>query len=299
MMTVHNITTVEGLTLKDGNEYSEDCLSQLEDFFVNAPVGTLIADGEHKVLRINAALLEVLGFENEAQAQGKDVFSLFDAKVKKTFDEKISSDDDCVNNLVAVIRKHEGEDEEVYVDTNARFNDGKVVYSRWFVRPLRARVLPSTDRDVERDFLVLPEKAKQERFMLLNDFFENAPAGVHFVGLNGLILRSNMEEKKLLGYGDARDEYDGAHVSKIHWDKKKIEFLLTRLAESVPVIDEKAFMIKRDGSNFVARIYSGLRLKGGAFENTRCFLFADPDQDQEPVEMQAYTFPSFSDYQEA
>jgi PAS domain S-box-containing protein len=294
-----DIRTVEGQTLKGGGEYSEKYLSQLEDFFVNAPVGAMIVDANERVVRANATVLEMVGLPGEDRLRGRPVFDLFDGDLRARVAGALSPPGELVNNVRGVVRSSNGRTEPVLVDCNARFGESGTVYSRWFVRPVEARVLPSAEREVDRPLDGLSEDAKRERFRLLNDFFENAPVGVHFVGLNGLILRSNQREKELLGYGAVPAEYDGIHVSKIHWDKKKIELLLSRLAESVPVIDEKAFMLKKEGEIFVARIYSGLRLKGGAFENTRCFLFADANQSQQPVEMQEYTFPRFDDFGDA
>jgi PAS domain S-box-containing protein len=286
------IRTIEGLTLKDGKDFSPAYLSQLEDFFVNAPVGMMILDNDGAVMRMSGALLEMLGIDTEALVQGRDFASLFTGSAARDALAALTDSEMKANNVVAEIVRKDGGKEEVYLDINVEWQAEGISHSRWFVRPIRSRVLPSFERDADK-VLELPDDEQRRRFALLSDFFESAPAGVHFVGLNGLILKANMEEKRLLGYGETPEQYDGIHVSKIHWDKKKIELLLTRLAESVPVIDEKAFMHKKQGDIVVVRIYSGLRLKGGKFENTRCFLFADPDQNQEPVEMQEYTFPSF------
>lgn len=298
-----DIVTVEGQTLKGGNEYSPEYLGQLEDFFVNAPVGALIADKSGRILRANATVVELLGFRREQDAIGRAVYEFFEPGLRSELESSLNdasgkpSASTLANNVSSKIRNASGNTEPVWVDCNYKLTpSGQVEHSRWFVRPQAARVLPSLELDIEQPLDSLSESERRARFDVLNDFFEGAPIGVHFVGLNGLILRSNQREKELLGYGRVPREYDGIHVSKIHWDKKKIELLLSRLAESVPVIDEKAFMLRKGGEIFVARIYSGLRLKGGAFENTRCFLFADPEQNQEPVEMQEYTFPSFNDF---
>jgi PAS domain-containing protein len=294
---IADITTVEGTALQGGSEYSQAYLSQLEDFFVNAPVGAMILDANHRVVRANATLAELLGARGEAEIRGRSVTELFADDVAAQLVVALAAPGALLNNVRATLRSASGAGEPVVVDCNAQLGAGRIAYSRWFVRPAVARVLPSDEREVDDPLARLAEHDKRDRFALLNDFFENAPVGVHFVGLNGLILRSNQREKELLGYGDTPAEYDGIHVSKIHWDKKKIELLLSRLAESVPVIDEKAFMVKKTtGEIFIARIYSGLRLKGGAFENTRCFLFADANQDQQPVEMQDYTFPRFDEF---
>lgn len=286
------IKTIEGISLKTGKDFSPQYLSQLEDFFVNAPVGMMILNKDGRVLRMNGALLELLEIADEDLVKDRNYLDFFCEKRVQDYLKSLTDSELKVNNVVTSLNKIDGNSEQVYLDINVHWQNCEISHSRWFIRPVHSRVLPSFERDADT-ILELPQSEQNLRFELLNDFFENAPVGVHFVGLNGLILKSNIEEKRLLGYDKTPEQYDGIHVSKIHWDKKKIELLLTRLAESVPVIDEKAFMYGKDGTIAVMRIYSGLRLKGGKFENTRCFLFADPNQNQEPYEMQEYSFPNF------
>jgi PAS domain-containing protein len=286
------IKTVEGQLLHGGADYNPEYLVQLEDFFMNAPVGMLMCDAQGRVARANGAVIELCERADEAAVAGTPVLDLFGkAGLPQDVLRALAEPGFLANNVEMTLRTR-GSERAVLVDVNSVHAHGKLLASRWFVRPLpSAVVLPSVERDVDH-VLEAPDADRRARFAALQDFFDNAPVGVHFVGLNGIILRSNQQEKVLLGYGETPQEYDGIHVSRIHYDKRKIELLLTRLAESVPVIDEAAFVYKRDGSIAAVRIYSGLRLKGGKFENTRCFLFQDQDQSRKPERVQNFAFPS-------
>ena len=62
----------------------------------------------------------------------------------------------------------------------------------------------------------------------LNDFFEHASVGLHWLDPNGIILRANRADLTMLGY--APEEYIGHHVREFHVDRAGAEDMLARLA---------------------------------------------------------------------
>ena len=281
-------------------EYREENLEQLADFFEFAPVGMVLLDATGHVLRANIAALEVLKyFDARAEAVGIPFVELFvDAAVGREALAKVGASE-VVLHLKTKLRARGGEECEVLLDGNARVEGGVLRATRWFVRPgMVKKELPSARAVAASDdvAVTLARMSQEERdrcFDELNDFFDNAPVGVHFVGLNGIMMRANRAEVKLLGFADEPGGYIGRHVREIHHETAVVETLLERLVAGTPVIAHEAYLKKRDGSLQAVYIYSGLRLKGGKFQNTRCFLFQNPSPRRPPTEshVPGFTWP--------
>lgn len=280
----------------------DEQLQQLEDFFEHAPVGLQLGDVDGVIRRANVAQLELLGcFDDPTEYEAHPFQGFFAEPAQCRELIARTADGERLNNVEARLIRRDGKPLEVLLDASARIVDGDVRAIRWFTRPLLSETFPN---EVELwGALSEPGAAPQnqvgygreeqeparrrregstpaEKKMLLdelNDFFENGPGGVHFVGFNGHIMRANKAELELLGYLDAPDEYVGHPVRNIHANKAIVEELLRRLVEGLPVINFPARLIRRDGSLQPVVIYSGLRLKDGKFENTRCFLFENHD----------------------
>ena len=279
-----------------------ELLQQLEDFFEHAPVGLQLGEPDGVIRRANVAQLELLGyFDNPEEYEGHLFHDFFadEARCGELIDRATAGE--RLNNVVARLIRRGGEPVEVLLDVSARVVGGEARTIRWFTRPLLSEAFPN---EVElwgamsdpgawgqnqvgygREEVAPKTRrcedltSEQQRMLLdeLDDFFENGPGGVHFVGFNGHIMRANKAELELLGYQDAPDRYIGHPVRKIHSNKAIVEELLRRLVEGLPVINFPAKLIRKDGSLQPVIIYSGLRLKDGKFENTRCFLFENHD----------------------
>jgi PAS domain-containing protein len=276
-------------------EYREDTLEHLEDFFEFAPVGMHIVDGRGSIKRANIAEKELLGyFDNPSAFVGRpmadfcaDRADLRDILDRTSRGETVLNRHIDLNGAAGVVK--------VIVDVNANITDGALQSTRWFVRPETPKELPSAravqlSEDVADKIARMSEAEKAEWFDILNDFFDNAPVGVHFVGLNGVMMRANRAEVALLGYQDDPGSYIGCHVRHIHHETAVVESLLQRLVEGFPVISQPAYLKRRDKKLEAVLIYSGLRLKGGKFQNTRCFLFSDPSPSKPPSETHAHGF---------
>lgn len=287
-------------------------LQQLEDFFINAPVGLQITGPAGLVTSINSGAAQLLGVDR-TQAQSKSLaFRDFFADPTE-FDSIVTQlrAGQVVSNAATRLRRVDGSTVAALLDTSGRFRYDRMISIRWFIRgdlqsqvpgPAQnvavsgaagsnedAAIWGATLSSVDTEAAVNAMTASEQRARIeeLDDFFDNAPAGVHFVGFNGLILRANHAELALLGYAAEPENYVGKHVRDIHANKPTVEDLLRRLVEGEPVINFHAKLIRRDGEIEPVIIYSGLRLKDGRFENTRCFLFADNGADEDVLSSDA------------
>jgi PAS domain S-box-containing protein len=103
----------------------------------------------------------------------------------------------------------------------------------------------------------------------LNDFFENAPISLHWVGPDGIVLRANRAELELLGY--ARHEYVGRHIAEFHADRDAIEGILDRLRRGETLRDCEARLRCKNGSIKHVLIDCNVLWQNGSFVHTRCF----------------------------
>jgi PAS domain S-box-containing protein len=103
----------------------------------------------------------------------------------------------------------------------------------------------------------------------LADFFENATVGLHWVGSDGKILRTNKAELDLLGY--AEEEYVGRSITDFHADKDVICDILSRLKAGEELHEYPARLKCKDGSIKDVLIDSSVLFRDGEFVHTRCF----------------------------
>lgn len=103
----------------------------------------------------------------------------------------------------------------------------------------------------------------------LEDFFENSAVGLHWVDVNGVILRANRAEMALLGY--SAEEYIGQPIARFHADAPVIQDILHRLATGEELQDYEARLHCKDGSIRYVLISSNVLFENGRFIHTRCF----------------------------
>jgi PAS domain S-box-containing protein len=123
-------------------------------------------------------------------------------------------------------------------------------------------------------FRDVTEQRRDERELrrseqLLTDFFENAAVGLHWVGPDGIVLRVNQTELKLLGY--TKEEYVGRHIAEFHADRPVIEDILGRLSAGECLEGYEARLRCKDGSIRHVLISSNVFWEDGRFIHTRCF----------------------------
>ncbi|RUX13062.1 PAS domain S-box protein, partial [Mesorhizobium sp. M2A.F.Ca.ET.037.01.1.1] len=103
----------------------------------------------------------------------------------------------------------------------------------------------------------------------LEDFFENGAVGLHIVSSEGIVLRANKAELKLLGYSE--EEYVGRHIAEFHVDAPVIGDILHKLSCGERLDRQPARLRAKDGSIKQVLITSNSRVDDGKFVNTRCF----------------------------
>lgn len=109
-----------------------------------------------------------------------------------------------------------------------------------------------------------------ENTRALQDFFDNANVGLHWVGPTGIIERANRAELEMLGY--TAEEYIGRHISEFHADPLVISDILHRLIAGQSLENYEARLRCRDGSIRHVQINSSVfRGERGEFVHTRCF----------------------------
>ncbi len=104
----------------------------------------------------------------------------------------------------------------------------------------------------------------------LEDYFENAPVGSHWIGPDGTLIRANRAELQLLGYG--LEEFVGRRIHDFHVDPAAAEDLLKRLRAGETIRDFPSQLRCRDGSIRDVLIDANALLEEGRFVHSRGFL---------------------------
>ena len=126
----------------------------------------------------------------------------------------------------------------------------------------------SVNRDITEQKAAERELTESRKH--LEDFFENATVGLHWVGADGTILRVNRAELELLGY--TREEYVGRNVADFHLDKENIAEILRRLRNRENLVEHPATLVSKSGEAKQVLISSNVLWdENGNFVHTRCF----------------------------
>lgn len=275
------------------NAFSDAALKDRVDFFENAPIGLHIVDPDGVIMMANRRELNLLGY---ASAPGDYIghsITEFHAERQVIEDmlQKLVSGVSLVDYRARILHK-DGTAIPVVIHSNPRMDNGSFVNTRCMTYPEPGYREPDTPQPsavamsnslLESLFGASPQ-SRERLFGMLEDFFENAPIGLHIVGADGIILRANKAELAGLGYENNPMDYVGHHIAKFHASSNTIEDMLATLVGGRPLIHYKAEMVRRDGAPFHVVVYSSPRMSDGEFLNTRCFSFpALGDQAAAPV----------------
>lgn len=115
----------------------------------------------------------------------------------------------------------------------------------------------------------IAEAALAQKQKELEDFFENAVVGLHWVGSDGTILWANKAEMDFLGYPPG--EYIGHNIAEFHADAPIIQDILCRLTRNEKLHGYEARLKCKDGSIKHVLISSSVLWENGKFVHTRCF----------------------------
>ncbi|MEX0717668.1 MAG: PAS domain S-box protein [Planctomycetaceae bacterium] len=159
-----------------------------------------------------------------------------------------------------------------HFETVRRYRDGRLIDVSIRISPVhdeKGRIIGASaiDRDITARLEVERRLRRSEEE--LSDFFENAAVGLHWVGLDGTILRANQAELDLLGY--SRDEYVGRHITEFHADRDNIDDILDRLLRGEVIQNREARLRRKDGSLCDVLIDTSGFWEDGRFVHSRCF----------------------------
>ncbi len=113
-------------------------------------------------------------------------------------------------------------------------------------------------------------KAREHNERDMDDFFENAAVGLHWLDPDGIILRANRADLELLGY--TRSEYVGHNIAEFHVSQETIQHMLRRLSERETVRDYEAQLRCKDDSIKHVLIDSNVLWEGDRFIHSRCVI---------------------------
>jgi PAS domain S-box-containing protein len=277
------------------DQYSNEGLTDLYDFFLNAPIGLHILDKDYVIRMANEADLRITGYSDEPSAYvGRRVTDFYaDPALANEMLNHLAGGRPLVN-FRAQLRRRDGSEQPVVINSNSRLQDGSLRNVRCFAFPdLNAAAPPrdagSTQQRATDLLETMMESERQELFDLLDDFFENAPVALHIVGPDGLIRRANRMELESTGYQDEPEKYIGHHISEFHADQSVIDDMLERLVGGRPLIHYQAKLVHRSGETMPVVIYSSPRFNDSQFVNTRCFTF--PKTVDGTVQTPSYSWP--------
>jgi PAS domain S-box-containing protein len=102
----------------------------------------------------------------------------------------------------------------------------------------------------------------------LSDFFDNAAVGLHWVDVEGTILRANRADMEMIGYTPG--EYVGRSIAEFYADPREIEDILRRLAAGETLRDHPARLRHKNGSIRDVHVTSSGLFEKGEFLHSRC-----------------------------
>jgi PAS domain S-box-containing protein len=275
------------------NQYNGSGLTDLYDFFLNAPIGLHILDKDGVIRMANEADLRITGYSDDPSAYVGRRITEFHANstiVEEMLDRWAGGRP--LVNFRARLRRRDGAEQPVVIHSNSRYRDNKFLNTRCFTFPELTTVPRDPGSFPQRacDLLeTMSEAERQELFDVLDDFFENAPVALHIVGPDGLIRRANRMELESLGYEHEPEKYIGHHISEFHADQSVIDEMLERLVGGRPLIHYQAKLVHRSGETMPVVIYSSPRFDNSKFVNTRCFTF--PKTVDSTVQTPSYSWP--------
>jgi PAS domain S-box-containing protein len=224
-------------------------VSETADYLDGLLEGFLAYDGEWRMTYMNAAAERILGRRRDEIVGMR--FAEIAPHLKGTLIER---------NYERVMR------ERVPVSFEVLHHH----YGRWFemsVTPVPSGGIAVYFRDI--DDRKQAEAALRRSERELDDFFENAAVGLHWVGADGTILRVNRAELQMLGY-EAGD-YLGRNIAEFHADPPTIHDILKCLTSGETLHNREARLRCKDGSIKDVLISSNVLWEGGRFVHTRCF----------------------------
>jgi len=149
-----------------------------------------------------------------------------------------------------------------------------------------ARLVPSVEREMReaanRRLGRQAEKALRRSQYELNDFFDNAPIGLHWAGPDGAILRVNAAELKMLGYEPP--EYLGHNLMEFFLYPDAAKVLLQELRDGKVIEDHETQLCGKNGAVKDVALNANALWDNGNFIRSRWFVRDITARKQEEAE---------------
>lgn len=208
---------------KQANQSLERTQERFRDFFENAPVGFHIFGPDRKIIDINGAELEMIGYSKDEIVGSKTWADLILPEQRSEFEEhwRRIVNAKQIRSLNYTLVHKDGHYVDVLLNASARFDeDGSLVNTR-------GSVLNITDRRrLERELLNIVERERRRTGLELHDSIGQQLTGI---ALMIEVLREKLSEKSL--------ETEVAYTEKIHERMAKAAEQTRNLAKGLSPID--------------------------------------------------------------
>jgi PAS domain-containing protein len=262
-----------------------DLLRDLTDLFENASVGLQLLGPDGVIERANRAahLLsgrEPGGSDALAGAAPTTLFTESDWTRLSTYLDQ----DAVVRGLRVALRQPDGEPRPVLVDANVGVVTGRGVI-RAVTRPVLngqsdgaddsdlaawdRRVRAAAAEPLDAPLAVAEPTLTVER---LRDFLDNVPVSIHQVSPQGLMVRANREQLRVLGHDREPGGFLGQDATIFYPVADQLQTLAEAFLTGEMLSDYQAVALRADGRHLPVTIYTSPLLEPTEVA-TRCFLF--------------------------
>jgi PAS domain S-box-containing protein len=155
----------------------------LRDFFENASVAMHWVDGEGRLIRVNRAELDLLGYDEEEYVGHNIAEFHTDTETIAQLLKRLRAGE-VVRDFEARLRRKDGSTRHVLIDASSFRRDGRFVHSRCFTRDVTAR------------------KQAEERRALYESVFHNSLDGIAIIDPTGYYHEQNLAHARLTGFSD-------------------------------------------------------------------------------------------------
>jgi PAS domain S-box-containing protein len=216
------------IRIKQGKELLRRSERELSDFFDNAVFGIHWLDSEGKILRVNQAELDLLGYQRE-EYLGRQITEFYvDQSAIEDMLRRVRQGE-SLRDYPAEVRCKDGGTEHVSISCNALFENGRFIHSRCFTR------------------VVTDHKEAEETRARLAAIIAASDDAIVSKSLNGIIRSWNAGAERLLGYTEA--EIVGKSINTIIPPELQDEevSIISRIRRGVRVDHFETVRLAKDG----------------------------------------------------
>ncbi|KJS53882.1 PAS domain-containing protein [Streptomyces rubellomurinus] len=276
--------------------------AQLIDVIGDSSVGIAVTDGAGAVVLHNKALSVLMG--GEASHLGGRI-AVDGAEDGLAHLLGLLAEQDRIEHVKVTLRNTGGHARTAYVNA-VRVGEGDGARIHWVSRPELGKRLPVSSTSAEDqnasdaaawirsvDEAAHPSLAPSEdKVDVMREFYQVAPVAIHLIGVNGGVMHANPADIALVEYTETPGEYVGQHIRRIYEDQGLLDDFLARWDEDSPIINFRANFVTKDGAPRPVLIFSTAQAAGGSVNNTRCFVFNDPEPGRDRDTVSAFGWPA-------